>query len=38
MGAIAREVIGKAGYGKGAAYWVDGKRHRRAEWHQQWAV
>jgi acetyl-CoA C-acetyltransferase len=25
MGAIGTEVIGKADYGKGAAYWVDGK-------------
>jgi acetyl-CoA C-acetyltransferase len=25
MGAIGAEVIGKADYGKGAAYWVDGK-------------
>ncbi len=25
MGAIAAEVIGKAGYGKGAHYWVEGK-------------
>lgn len=25
MGAIGTEVIGKAGYGKGAQYWVDGK-------------
>jgi acetyl-CoA acetyltransferase len=25
MGAIGTEVIGKAGYGKGARYWVDGK-------------
>ncbi|MGC1952981.1 MAG: thiolase family protein, partial [Gammaproteobacteria bacterium] len=25
MGAIGTEVIGKAAYGKGAAYWVDGK-------------
>src|SRR5512146_1768359 len=25
MGAIGTEVIGKAGYGKGAAYWVEGK-------------
>jgi acetyl-CoA acetyltransferase len=25
MGAIGTEVIGKAAYGKGAAYWVEGK-------------
>ena len=25
MGAIGTEVIGKAGYGSGARYWVDGK-------------
>jgi acetyl-CoA C-acetyltransferase len=25
MGAIGTEVIGKAGYGRGAAYWVDGQ-------------
>jgi len=25
MGAIAAEVIGRAGYGKGARYWADGK-------------
>src|SRR5512143_880593 len=25
MGAIGTEVIGKAEYGRGAAYWVDGK-------------
>jgi acetyl-CoA C-acetyltransferase len=25
MGAIGTEVIGKAEYGKGAQYWVDGK-------------
>jgi acetyl-CoA acetyltransferase len=25
MGALAAEVLGKAGYGKGARYWVDGK-------------
>jgi acetyl-CoA C-acetyltransferase len=25
MGAIGTEVIGKAGYGKGASYWVEGK-------------
>jgi acetyl-CoA acetyltransferase len=25
MGAIGTEVIGKAGYGQGARYWVDGK-------------
>jgi acetyl-CoA acetyltransferase len=25
MGAIGTEVIGKAGYGEGARYWVDGK-------------
>ena len=25
MGAIGAEVIGKAGYGEGAKYWVDGK-------------
>ena len=31
MGAIAAEVIGKAGYGKGAAYWVDGKASPQGE-------
>jgi acetyl-CoA C-acetyltransferase len=31
MGAIAAEVIGKAPYGKGAAYWVDGKASPQGE-------
>ena len=31
MGAIATEVIGKAPYGKGAAYWVDGKASPQGE-------
>jgi acetyl-CoA C-acetyltransferase len=31
MGAIAAEVIGKAPYGKGAAYWVDGKAGPQGE-------
>ena len=25
MGALGTEILGKAGYGKGASYWVDGK-------------
>jgi acetyl-CoA C-acetyltransferase len=31
MGAIGAEVIGKAAYGKGAHYWVEGKARRGAE-------
>ena len=31
MGAIGAEVIGKAAYGKGARYWVDGKANRGGE-------
>jgi acetyl-CoA acetyltransferase len=31
MAAIATEVIGKAGYGKGAQYWVDGKANVTGE-------
>jgi acetyl-CoA C-acetyltransferase len=31
MGAIAAEVIGKAPYGKGARYWVDGKASPQGE-------
>jgi acetyl-CoA C-acetyltransferase len=31
MGAIAAEVIGKAEYGKGARYWVDGKASPQGE-------
>jgi len=31
MGAIGAEVIGKADYGKGAAYWVDGKAAPKGE-------
>ena len=31
MGAIGTEVIGKAGYGKGARYWADGKAEATAE-------
>lgn len=31
MGAIGTEVIGKAEYGKGARYWIDGKAHKDGE-------
>jgi len=31
MGAIGTEVIGKAGYGEGAKYWVDGKAEAKGE-------
>jgi len=31
MGAIGTEVIGKAGYGEGAKYWVDGKADAKGE-------
>jgi len=31
MGAIAAEVIGKADYGKGAQYWVEGKAAPQGE-------
>jgi acetyl-CoA C-acetyltransferase len=31
MGAIGAEVLGKAGYGEGARYWVDGKADAKGE-------
>ena len=31
MGAIGTEVIGKAGYGEGARYWVDGRADAKGE-------
>lgn len=31
MGAIGTEVIGKAGYGEGADYWLEGRAHRDGE-------
>jgi len=31
MGAIGTEVIGKAGYGEGARYWVDGKADAKGD-------